>query len=75
MSSVDGRTSADWRRPAQLERDLVGQIQAAAGELQRIECLDDEQRAEIHAILEAMAHDTQTHAHIIGSYVSEKGDA
>lgn len=48
-------------RLAELESELLGRIDAAVGELQRIECLDEEQRAEIHTILEAMKHDGLSH--------------
>lgn len=44
-----------------LEATLLERLEAATGEFQRIECLDEEQRAEIHTIIEAMKHDVRSH--------------
>ncbi len=65
MSSVSGRGCDRLEKVAKLEASLLGRIEDAADELRHIECLDEEQRAEIHAILEAMKHDGQSHASAI----------
>ncbi len=44
-----------------LEAVLLSHVDAAADDLQRIECLDEEQRAEVHVILEALKHEGQSH--------------
>jgi len=62
MSLANGQTPDRWQRMAELESALLARLDAAADDLQRVECLDDEQRAEIHAILEAMKHDAVSHA-------------
>ncbi len=65
MSSVSGRGLGRLKQVAELEASLLGRIEDAADELRHIECLDEEQRAEIHAILEAMKHDGQFHSSAI----------
>lgn len=65
MSSVSGRSFGRLEQVAELEVVLLGRIEDAADELMHIECLDEEQRAEIHTILEAMRHDSQSHASTI----------
>ena len=75
MSALDRRPQGPWRELVELERGLLAHIQAAQGALQRIECLDEEQRAEIHTILEALKHDSEFHASIVGTYIPEGGDA
>jgi hypothetical protein len=64
MSSVEHQPRG-WRQLAQLHKGLLSQIEAAEGELQRIECFDEEQRSEIQSILEALRHESQTHAALI----------
>ena len=61
MSSVCGQDLGQLKKVAELETSLLVCVEAAVGELQRIECLDEEQRAEIHAILDAMKHDGLSH--------------
>lgn len=65
MSSAHAFTPVEWGRLAELEEGLLLHIQAAEGELRRAECLDEEQRAEIQAILEALKHDGESHVSII----------
>ena len=65
MSSVSGRSLGQLEQVAELEAVLLGRIEDAADELRHIECLDEEQRAEIHAILEAMKHDGLSHVSVI----------
>lgn len=62
MSSVHSQTPGQLRQAANLETSLLSEIDAASVHLQRVNCLDEEQRAEVHTILEAMRHDTQSHA-------------
>ncbi len=49
-------------RAEELERAFLSCVDAAEDDLQRTECFDEEQRAEIHAILEALKHDGQSQA-------------
>ena len=74
MSSYSGMP-ADLRRLDKLQTDIQVRVRAAEGELGRVECLDEEERAEIHAILEAIRHDSENHARIIGTYISEARNA
>ncbi len=73
MSSAEGEMSGQLERMAALENSLLSEIAAAAAELQRNECLDEEQRAEVHAILQALRHDSESHAAIVRSMVSRLG--
>ncbi|HET6430101.1 MAG TPA: hypothetical protein VM389_15165 [Phycisphaerae bacterium] len=73
--SVSSEMPADWQRLGKLQTDIQVRVRAAVGELGRMECLDEEERAEIHAILEAIRHDSESHARIIGTYISEAPNA
>lgn len=66
---------AHLKQAAELESALCGRIVAAVEQLQRVECLDEEQRAEIHAILEAMRHDSLSHASLLGCLGQGGADA
>jgi hypothetical protein len=55
------------QRAAAIEQELSARVKAAVEQLQRVECLDDEQRAEIQAILEAMQHDSRSHAQLVNN--------
>jgi hypothetical protein len=48
-----------------LETEMMGRVMAAVEQLQRVECLDEEQRAEIQTILEAMQHDSHNHSQLV----------
>lgn len=50
---------------ADLEQALLGRIHEACADLRRAESLDEEERAEIHSILEAMRHDAESHARLV----------
>lgn len=61
MSSATNQGPNQLGRLSELEAILVERIDAACLTLGRAESLDDEQRAEIHAILQAMRHEGQSH--------------
>lgn len=65
MSPVCGQDLGQLEKVAGLEASLLVCVEAAADELRHIECLDEEQHAEIHAILEAMKHDGVSHVSAI----------
>ena len=44
-----------------LEQQLAAKLAATADEVQHVECFDDEQRAEVFAILQALRTDTEAH--------------
>ena len=48
-----------------LEDRLADQLSQASQEVDRAECFDDEQRAEVYAILEALHSDTRAHRRAI----------
>ena len=62
MSPVKEQTPDQFARVQELEKVFLAHVTAAVDDLQRIECLEEEQRAEIHAILEALKHDGESHA-------------
>ncbi len=74
MSSMQ-HEPAGWRQLAELHKGLLSQIAAAEGELQRVECFDEEQRAEIQAILEALRHDCQVHSAYVAGVEGETANA
>ena len=57
MSSASGQKSDQFQTAAQLETDLLTRVERVRGRFERVECLDEEQRAEIHTILEALRHE------------------
>ena len=54
-----------------MEKNLLEKITSAIEELQWIDTLNQEQRAEIHTILEAMKHDCESHIEIILSLLGK----
>jgi len=71
MSYVSDRSPGGLAQLAELEKALLGRIDEANDALTRADCFDEEQRAEIHAILEAIRQDSEFHAHYVGSLGSE----
>ena len=57
MPSSCRQVSDDVDRLATMQAAFLSHVDAAVDQLQRTECLDEEQRAEIHAILEALRHE------------------
>jgi hypothetical protein len=47
-----------------LEQKLAHTLHKTAGEVSRLECLDEEQRAEVYAILGAIQNDTRIHCEV-----------
>jgi hypothetical protein len=73
MSLVEPQTAGQLRQVAELETSLLSRINAASDDLQRVDCLNEEQRAEVHAILEAMKHDSESHATVVGFLAGRSG--
>ena len=46
---------------AGIEHQLASALTQTADEIKHAECFDDEQRAEVYAILQALRHDTEAH--------------
>jgi hypothetical protein len=57
---------------ARMEEELRDSLQRAAEEIAHAECLDEEQRAEVYTILDALRDDGQTHRRVVGAWVSDK---
>ena len=60
------------RKAVRLEEDLSDAIQRTSEEISHAECLDEEQRAEVYTILEALRSDTQTHRRVVGTWISDR---
>lgn len=61
-----------------LEEQLALQLDQTAHEIEHMDCFDDEQRAEIYTILQALREDSQAHRHAVaawaGQWVSDRKD-
>jgi hypothetical protein len=64
-----------YQRVGEIEASLLGHIDAAQADLARMECLDEEQRAEVHAILDALRHEGQAHAFAVRQLCGEYRNA
>jgi len=62
MPSSEQQGAASSKPVSELEKLVCWRARAAAEQLKRVECLDEEQRAEIHSILEAIRHDSESRA-------------
>jgi hypothetical protein len=59
------------RKAIRLEEELSDALRRTADEVARAQCLDEEQRAEVYTILDALRADTQTHCRTVGTWVSD----
>ena len=75
MSLAGNQSSGGLEQVAKLEATLLGRITEATNVLSRADGFDEEERAEIHAILEALRHDVESHAAIMKSLPTEKPNA
>lgn len=57
---------------ARIEEQLAAGLSQAAREIDHMDCFDDEQRAEIYAILKALKDDTAAHRQLVGQWVSDR---
>jgi len=55
-----------------MEARLADKLSEAADEVAHTECFDQEQRAEIYTILQAMKADAEAHRNIVGRWVNER---
>lgn len=56
---------------AQIESRLAAKLREAASEVAHTETFDQEQRAEIYTILQAMRQDTEIHEKLVGRWVND----
>jgi len=71
MSLAGNESSGGMEELAELEATLTSRIAEARSVLSRADSLDEEQRAEIHAILEALRHDCESRAAAVRSLLAE----
>lgn len=60
------------RKAIRLEEELADALRRTAAEVAHAECLDEEQRAEVYSILDALRADTQVHRRVVGTWVSDR---
>ena len=65
MAVADGSVSTDISTAANIENQLVASLVETADELARNESLDNEQRAEVYAIIDAIRTDTEAHRAVV----------
>ena len=61
MTGVPIQSPSDVSDLAGIEHQLATALTDAADEIKHAECFDDEQRAEVYAILQALRDDTEAH--------------
>lgn len=57
---------------ATLEDQLMAALQKATKQVGQCESFDEEQRAEVYTILQAIKSDTQLHRQLVGHWISQK---
>jgi len=57
---------------ADVEDQLAAVLNETAGDVARSRCFDNEQRAEVYAIIEAMRSDVESHRQSVGRWVSDR---
>ncbi len=75
MSSAGNQSPAGLESLAKMEAALLARIDEAREVLSRADGLDEEERAEIHTILEAMRHECEAHATVFKSLATENSHA
>lgn len=63
---------ADFGGVIGLEDQLAAALSKATTHMARLEYMDDEQRAEIYTILQAMQTDTEAHRCMVGQWVDDR---
>ncbi len=65
MTSMEAQLHQDLSEWANVESKISNSLTETTDELARAECFDQEQRAEIYAILQAIKNDTDNHRQMI----------
>ncbi len=73
MQAMEPRTNLGEAVPdvANLEAGLAAILGKTATEVDHVECFDEEQRAEIYAILQALRSDTDVHRALVEAIVEK----
>ena len=72
MTRTDVGFSKQLAEITKLEDQLAAALMRTADELAHTECFDDEQRAEVYTILDAMRSDSDAHRRAVGQWVSDQ---
>jgi len=73
MSTIQTIAATDISAMPAFERRLTAVLQQTAGEIARLESLDEEQRAEVYAILQAIQADAEIHQAMVDALASLRG--
>lgn len=73
MSGMGTSAPSDLSAAADLEKKLASTLRQTTQEISRMEGLDDEQRAEVYAILETLTSDTKVHLAMAGMLAGKRG--
>jgi hypothetical protein len=65
MSGMETRAEPNVANLASMEARIAATLSDTADELAHAECFDQEQRAEIYAILQAIRNDTSNHRALV----------
>ena len=71
MTSDRARVAHAMSDVAGIEAQLAAKLAEAADEVAHTECFDQEQRAEIYTILQAMKADSEVHRQLVGRWISD----
>jgi hypothetical protein len=75
MNTYVGAGPLDLSELLNLERQLAATLSEAADEIAHSECFDDEQRAEVYTIVQALLSDTDAHRAAIEQLSRSRCDA
>ncbi len=65
MSGSSGSISTEMSAMLNVEKQLAMSLTEASEEIAHTECLDNEQRAEVYTIIQALTADTKNHRELV----------
>ena len=73
-SAMGGTYQSDLRLLVKTERELAARVDGLCGRLNRIEDLDEDERSEAYAILQALRHDGQSGLETLQLLIARAGE-
>lgn len=74
MATAPRLTSTGLSAMSDIEDVLATRLRETVDELAHADCLDEEQRAEVYAILQALRADSEIHRRLVSGVVSRLGE-
>lgn len=71
MTGSMGTYHSDVTDVARIEEQLAHSLKQAAASVAHVDSFDEEQRAEVYAILKAMRDDSAAHRQVLGQWVTD----